>query len=366
MEMPPDKLVAQLAANPPASLYLIAGPESLLVIEAADAVRKAARQAGSTERLIFEVAASDARASAASGHTDKGKDKHTIWSEIEAALNAPSLFSPCRLIEIRLPTGRPGTEGAKFLERLAKQPPRGDIVMVLADEWSSKHGGNWSKAIQANGVLTIAWAKKPNELPGWLAQRLRSRGLNMDADAIRVIADRVDGNLLAAAQEVDKLSLLLGTTDTTLTAHQIRALVADLARFDVFRLLEAAWNGQGAQTLRMLEGLRQEGEVIPALMGMVVSELKTTAALSEAATSGSLDRVFNERRVWPGKQAMYRRALERHNYRRWQRFLVEAGNIDRASKGRAAGDAWVQLQRLLVAIAAQGGIGLLRGGAAAA
>jgi hypothetical protein len=173
-----------------------------------------------------------------------------------------------------------------------------------------------------------------------------------------------DGRVLFAVPWMG--STLLGTTDTTLTADQIRALVADLARFDVFRLLEAAWNGQGAQTLRMLEGLRQEGEVIPALMGMVVSELKTTTALSEAATSGSLDRVFNERRVWPGKQAMYRRALERHNYRRWQRFLVEAGNIDRASKGRAAGDAWVQLQRLLVAIAVPGGIGLLRGGAAAA
>ncbi|MEF2148198.1 DNA polymerase III subunit delta [Aquilutibacter rugosus] len=357
MEMPPDKLVAQLAANPPASLYLIAGPEALLVIEAADAVRKAARQAGSTERVIFEVTTAD---------TNKAKDTNSVWSEIEAALNAPSLFSPCRLIEIRLPTGRPGTEGGKFLERIAKQPPRGDIVMVLADEWSKRHEGNWTRAFEANGVVSVAWAKKPGDLPAWLGQRLRSRGLQLDPDAIRVIADRVDGNLLAAAQEVDKLCLLLGTTGTTLNAEQIRALVADLARFDVFRLLEAAWNGQGAQTLRMLEGLRQEGEVIPALMGMVIIELKITAALSAAAGSGSLDRAFSERRVWPAKQAMYRRALERHGYRRWQRFLVEAGKVDRASKGREVGDAWVHLQRLLVAIAAPGGIGLLRSEIAAA
>jgi DNA polymerase-3 subunit delta len=238
--------------------------------------------------------------------------------------------------------------------------------MVLADEWSKKHEGNWTRAFQASGVVSVAWPKKPDDLPAWLGQRLRSRGLKLDAEAIRVIADLIDGNLLAAAQEVDKLSLLLGSTEATLDAEQVRALVADLARFTVFRLTEAAWNGHGAQTLRMLEGMRQEGEVIPALMGMVVSELRTTAALSEAAASGSLEHAFKSRGVWPAKQAMYRRALERHGYRRWQRFLVEAGKVDRASKGREVGDAWVHLQRLLVAIAAPGGIGLLRSEIAAA
>ena len=349
METTAERLLAQLPREALRPAYLIAGSEALRVLEAADAVRAQARASGCDEREVFDADARD-----------------FDWNMVAASFGNFGLFSSHRLVEIRLPTGKPGKDGAAVINGFCADPPDGVTLLVVAGDWSRSHAGKWSEAIAAAGHVAIAWPVKPHELVDWVERRLRAKGVRADRDAVAQLAARVEGNLLAAAQEVDKLCLLLGTTGTTLNAEQIRALVADLARFDVFRLLEAAWNGQGAQTLRMLEGLRQEGEVIPALMGMVIIELKITAALSAAAGSGSLDRAFSERRVWPAKQAMYRRALERHGYRRWQRFLVEAGKVDRASKGREVGDAWVHLQRLLVAIAAPGGIGLLRSEIAAA
>lgn len=343
MELKPDQLVSRLADAAPDSLYLIAGPETLLVIEAADAVRRAAREHGCTEREVFEV--TNVRES-------KSEDRATVWTEIAGTINAPSLFSPRRLIEIRIPSGKPGTEGAKFLETLANDIPAGVIVMVLADEWSKKHAGKWSQAIEKNGTLSVAWQVKNHELSRWMSNRLRTRNLNLDPEALKVLVDLIDGNLLAAAQEVEKLALLTSGEPTTLDARQLRELVADLAKFDVFRLTETAWNGHGAQALRILNGLQAEGVAVPALMGFLVRELQTTATLAQAVADGStLQSLFRSLYIWEARQPMYKRALERHSAVRWQRFLVAAGRVDRASKGRETGDAWMHLQRLIAAIA---------------
>lgn len=344
MERTPEQLITQLATSAPEPIYCIAGPETLRVIEAADAVRSAARRHGCSEREIFEIAKSD-----------------DVWADIEATINAPSLFSPSRLIEIRMPSGKPGVKGAKFLEALAANVPSGVVVLILADDWSKKHGGKWSQNVQTNGVLSVAWSIKASELPNWLGTRLRSRQIQVDPEALRVLVDLVDGNLLAAAQEVEKLSLLTRGEPTTLDAAQMRAYVADLARFDVFRLTEAAWNGQGMQAIRILRGLQAEGVAVPALMGMLVLELRSTAALANALANGeNLAGLFKSHFIWPNKQPMYRRALERHSAGRWQRFLVMAGQVDRASKGRASGDAWLHLQRLIAAIASQRAVRMLQ------
>ncbi|MEO6249107.1 MAG: DNA polymerase III subunit delta, partial [Luteimonas sp.] len=180
--------------------------------------------------------------------------------------------------------------------------------------------------------------------------RLRSRGLSADRDAVTRLAERVEGNLLAAAQEIDKLALL--TDGSTLDATRMDALVADAARFDVFRLVDAALNGQGAQVARMLAGLRAEGGVVPALLGMVVMELQRAAALARVqARGGNLAAEFKTQRIWESKQAAYRRALPRHPPARWEQFGVAAGHVDRIAKGRASGDAWIALERLMLAIA---------------
>jgi DNA polymerase-3 subunit delta len=182
---------------------------------------------------------------------------------------------------------------------------------------------------------------------------LRRVGIRATPEAVACLAQRVEGNLLAAAQEVDKLRLLLAGREEVLDAARMEALVADSARFDVFRLMEAALNGQPAQVSRVLAALRAEGDAIPALMGMVVKELNTLATLAAAPNFAAACKSLG---IWESRQAGYRRALQRHPPERWQRLLLQAGAVDRIAKGRVrlgreATDAWLQLERLLLAVA---------------
>ena len=182
------------------------------------------------------------------------------------------------------------------------------------------------------------------------------------------LVERVEGNLLAAAQEIDKLALL--SDGQVIDLARMEACVADAARFDVFRLIDVALNGQAALAVRMLHGLRAEGEAVPALMGMLVMELQRAAALARVqARGGNLAAEFKAQRVWDAKQAVYRRALQRHDAARWERFVIEAGRVDRIAKGRSRpgeepADAWLALERLLLAVAEPRGARLLSGRAA--
>lgn len=344
MELGADRLAGQLANEPLRPVYLIAGSEPLLVLEAADAVRAAARAQGIPDREVHDM---------------EGRDAD--WDGLDASINAPSLFASRRLIEVRLPTGKPGAEGAKLISGFCAAPPPDVVLLVIAGEWSKSHAGKWSEAVARAGHLAIAWPVKPQELSGWIGQRLRSRGIKAAPDAVARLAQRVEGNLLAAAQEVDKLALLLQGQAEVLDVERMDALVADSARFDVFRLVDAALNGQAAQVSRVIAGLKAEGEAIPALMGMVVKELHTVAALARVRNFAA---ECKAQRIWPAKEAVYKRALSRHPPERWQRLLVEAGGVDRISKGRVrpgreSHDAWLQLERLLLAVADPGALRLL-------
>lgn len=344
MELGADRLAGQLANEPLRPVYLIAGSEPLLVLEAADAVRAAARAQGITDREVHDM---------------EGRDAD--WDGLDASINAPSLFASRRLVEVRLPTGKPGAEGAKLISGFCAAPPPDVVLLVIAGEWSKSHAGKWSEAVARTGHLAIAWPVKPHELSGWIGLRLRSRGIKAAPDAVARLAQRVEGNLLAAAQEVDKLALLLQGQPEVLDVERMDALVADSARFDVFRLVDAALNGQAAQVSRVIAGLKAEGEAIPALMGMVVKELNTVAALARARNFAA---ECKAQRIWPAKEAVYKRALSRHPPERWQRLLVEAGGVDRVSKGRVrpgreSHDAWLQLERLLLAVADPGALRLL-------
>lgn len=337
MELTPERLPAQLAAEPLRPAYLIAGPEPLRVLEAADAVRARAKETGFAEREVFAA---------------DGRDFD--WNTLDATFRAPSLFASQRLVELRLPTAKPGTEGAKVIADFCAQPPPDVALLVTGGEWSRQHGGKWSEAIGRIGHVVVANAIRPHELAGWIETRLRSRGVRADRDAVQRLAERVEGNLLAAAQEIDKLALL--ADGQALDAARMDALVADAARYDVFRLVDAALNGQPAQLSRMLAGLRAEGQAVFALMGMIVMELQRVAALARVQErGGNLAAEFKAQRVWDSKQAIYRRALQRHPAVRWERLLVEAGRVDRVAKGRPrsgeSSDAWQLLERLLLTAA---------------
>ncbi len=191
MELRPEQL-ANLPANQPLEpAYLIAGPETLRLVEAADAIRTRARADGITEREIFDVESRD-----------------FDWQQLASSFNAPSLFSSRRLIEIRLPGGKPGKEGSEVITRFCATPSSDVILLITCNEWSKAHHGKWTDAIARIGKIAIAWSIKPHELPDWITRRLHSKGLRANTDVIHQLSTRLEGNLLAAAQEIDKLALL--------------------------------------------------------------------------------------------------------------------------------------------------------------
>lgn len=332
MQLRADRFDAQLRAEPLKPIYLLAGDCPLRVLEAADALRARAREEGYSEREVLDV------------------DAQFDWGQLDAAMASLSLFASRRLFDLRLPKGKPGKEGSETLQRYCANPPPDTVLMITCQEWSKSHEGKWSDAIAQAGHVMTVWPLKPHELPDWLRSRLRSRGLTATPDAVDVLADRVEGNLLAAAQEIDKLALL--ATGQTLDERAMAHLVADSSRFDVFRLIDCALGGDASRVRQVLAGLKAEGEQVPGLLPMLSKEVLLLAQLADRVAGGAnLMQELRSARVWESKQALYKRALERHPAPRWELFVSLIGECDRIAKGRASGDAWLALERLLLSIA---------------
>lgn len=326
----PEILQRSLAGDTLAPVYLIAGAEHLLVIEAADAVRGRARDLGVTERVVLDA------------------DARFDWDELARAGASGSLFASRRLIEVRLPSGRPGRDGSAALIEYCQHAAPDNVLLITTADWSKAHETKWVKQVQKTGVFVPIWPLKREQLPAWVASRLHSRGVEAGRDVAALLAERCEGNLLAAAQEVDKLALLAAGQRIDLAA--LDSLVGDDARYDVFALVDAALAGDGSRALRIIAGLRAEGEQVPALTGWIINQLRALARL--AASGSGLDAAFRRERVWPTRQAMYRRVLRQSGADHWQACLAQAARIDAASKGRGDGDPWRELERLMVAIAA--------------
>lgn len=316
-----------LAAESLSPVYLLAG-EELLVLEAADALRAQARRLGYAERQVLDAGV------------------HFDWDELARSAAGMSLFATRRLLDLRLPTGRPGTEGAKAISEFCAHPPPDVSLLITAVEWSNKHEGAWTRQIDSAGCVVIFNAPRAHEWQGWIGARLASRGLSAVPEAIALLAERVEGNLLAAAQEIDKLAVLHG--QGAITAAEMEHLVADSARYDAFKLTDAALGGDGARALRILEGLHAEGEEIIALMGWLVSQLQLALRLANAR---DLSAQVRAERLWPAREQLFRKALRRAPREHWMHCLARAARIDRIAKGRETGDAWLEAQRLIAAIA---------------
>lgn len=315
-----------------APVQLVAGSEPLLVLEAADAIRAAARAQGYAEREVHDVGAS------------------FDWSAFEAGFSALSLFAQRRLVELRLPTGKPGKEGGAAISAFCDNPPPDTLLLIVAQEWSRQHEGAWSRAVEKVGRVQVFWPMKPGDLPGWLSNRLRRAGLTATPEALALLGERIEGNLLAAAQEIDKLALL--APGARLDLDTLERLVADSARFDVFGLAEAALSGDAQRALRVLAGLRAEGDQVPALLPWLASQLALVGELARAdAARRPLDAIFQQNRVFGPRQAALKRTLRRAGPNLWEALLAEVGQLDALAKGRGQGDAWVRLERLLLGIA---------------
>jgi len=236
----PDALAASLARGV-APLYLIHGEEMLLALEAVDQIRELAKQQGYLEREVLSV--------------ESGFD----WSLLSEAMSSVSLFASLKVLEVRIPNGKPGTEGAEALSRLARNLPPDTITLVVLPKIErQQQQSKWFQALEAAAVVVHAAAIDRVALPGWITRRLKSQGQSASAEVMGFFVDRVEGNLLAARQEIDKLALLYPEGELTLA--MLREAVANVARFDVFHLSESWLGGDGARAARMLEGLEAEGE----------------------------------------------------------------------------------------------------------
>lgn len=332
MKISGDSLPPQLARGL-SSIYLVSGDEPLLVNEAADAIRARARNEGFTERDLHVV--------------ERGFD----WQALLGDSRALSLFAQRKIIEIRLANPTPGDQGAAAIIELATQSSADNLVLIVTAKMDGRvQNSKWVSAIDKHGVIVQVWPVDLPKLPGWIRERLARHKLIADTAAAALLAERVEGNLLAAHQEVEKLALLLPpgpvTTEVVLDA------VADSARYDVLQLGEAAMRGATVRALRILDGLRGEGIDATLVLWAVNKDLQWIARAQYLMSRGqSADGAMNAIYVWRPRQTAMKQALSRLRPSTVRGLILDAERIDRSIKGAANFDPWVELEGLVARMA---------------
>lgn len=336
MQLRVDGLEGHLAKTI-APLYVISSDEHLLALEAADKIRRAARASGYSERDVLTV------------------ERNFKWGELLAANNEMSLFGDKKLIELRIPTGKPGKDGGAALQSYAKglSPDNLTLITLPKLDWQTAKAA-WVGALQQAAVYIEIPTIERAALPGWIGTRLAAQGQSADRQSLDFIADRVEGNLLAAHQEIQKLGLL--HEPGKLTFEQVHDAVLNVARYDVFKLSEAMLAGDPARLVRMLEGLKGEGEALPLVLWAVAEEIRTLLKLKAAMAQGRpLGALLKEYRIWGPKERMMDPALRRISLATLEQALQDAAQVDKMIKGlRAkafAGDAWDAMLQLALKVA---------------
>jgi DNA polymerase-3 subunit delta len=332
MQIQPDQLESRLRGEL-ASVYFISGDEPLRVTEAADAVRTRARAAGFDEWEVLSVTA--------------GFD----WNSLAAAAGNLSLFSSRRVIDLRMPGGKPGEAGAKALRAYAEAPPEDTLLLITSGKLEpAARKSRWVEALDRAGAVVFVWPLDSRQLPAWVRTRLQRRGLQPTPEAAALLAERVEGNLLACVQEIEKLYLLLGAGPVDVRA--IANVVADSARFDVYDLVDTALAGDGARSVRILNGLQGEGVASAVVLWALVRDLRQLAAMAQLLAGGQpLASVLSRFRVWQSRTTAFSRALQRLPGAACHRLLRHCALIDRVIKGQAAGNAWDELLQLTLWLA---------------
>jgi DNA polymerase-3 subunit delta len=327
-----DNLAASLARQLQ-TIYLVSGDEPLLVNEAADAIRATARKQGFEERELHVV--------------ERGFD----WQGLIANSRSMSLFAQRKIVEIRMANAAPGEQGADAIVELAGEPSPDTLVLIITAKLDGRtQSSRWVSAVEKNGVLVQVWPIDLPRLPAWIRERLGRHKLQADPAAASLLAERVEGNLLAAHQEIEKLALLL--PPGPISAETVLDAVADSARFDVLQLGEAAMRGQTARALRILEGLRGE-DVEPTLVLWAVNkDLQWIARARGLMRRGqSAESAMNALYVWRPRQNAMGQALSRMNGHTLRNLLLDAERVDRTIKGVEKGDPWLALERLVARLA---------------
>ena len=320
-----------------APLYVITSDEHLLALEAADKIRRAARAQGYSEREVLSV------------------ERNFKWGELLAANQAMSLFGDKKLIELRIPSGKPGKDGGAALQAYAKDLSPDNLTLITLPklDWQTQKA-TWVAALQQAAVYIDIPNIERNALPGWIANRLAAQGQSAERASLDFIADRVEGNLLAAHQEIQKLGLL--HEPGKLAHEQVQDAVLNVARYDVFKLSEAMLSGDTARLIRMLEGLKGEGEALPLVLWAVSEEIRTLLKLKAGMAQGRpLPALLKEYRIWGPRERLMEPALRRISLPTLEAAMQQAAQVDRMVKGlRAkafAGDQWDAMLQLALRVA---------------
>jgi len=336
MQLRPEALDGQLAKGL-APLYVITSDEHLLALEAADKIRSKARTQGYSERDVLTV------------------ERTFKWGELLAANQAMSLFGDKKLIELRIPGGKPGKDGSAALQSYARDlnPDNLTLITLPKLDWQTAKA-SWVAALQQAAVYIEIPNVERTALPGWIGMRLSAQNQSADRTSLDFIADRVEGNLLAAHQEILKLGLLY--EPGKLSFEQVQDAVLNVARYDVFKLSEAMLAGDPARLVRMLEGLKGEGEALPLVLWAVSEEIRTLLKLKSGMAQGRpLGALMKEYRIWGPRERMMEPALRRISLPTLEAAMQQAAQVDRMVKGlrakQFAGDAWDAMLQLALRVA---------------
>ena len=329
MRLKPEQL-AQHLQKELKPLYIVSGDEPLLEQEICDQIRAICKSQGFDEREVHHVEA------------------NFKWNDLLESANALSLFSSRKIMEIRIENGKPGDQGSKALMALFDNPnPDTIVLLVLPKIDKAATNSKWFKTLDKIGVFIQHWPIERNQLPGWLANRLRQQGMKADRDALALLADRTDGNLLAGAQEIEKLKML-GLEQ--ITASHIESAVGDASRFDVFALSESAFKGDTARSLHILETLQGEGLHALQPLAILTNDIRQLLSFMSLVKNGMADdKALQQLKVfWPKKQQQIKGAARRLSSQAVQECLAICKQVDLSSKNLIQDDPWRLLSTLVI------------------
>ena len=314
-------------------VYVISGDEPLLAQESADAVRLAARNKGFSGREVFH-----------------GEGKFD-WGQLHNEANALSLFAEKKIIEIRISNGKPGDKGSKALCELCANPSPDNLLLVILPKLErSAQNSKWVKALEAVGAHIQVWPVTGDQLPRWIKQRLLESNITANQQAVEILAERVEGNLLAAVQEIEKLKLL--AIEGKIDAIMMSSVVADSARYNLFEFVDKVLAGDAQSAARSLRGLHNEGTDVIHLLWAITRELRILIKASEQISRGeNRDWALKNAGVWEKRLPFFRTAIQRCSPAHLRMLLYQAGAIDRGIKGMRKADIWDELTTLVLSLA---------------
>jgi len=335
LKLYPDKLSAHLQQKT-APVYFLHGDEPLQIMELGDQMRAHARDTGFDERQVFYA------------------NEDADWTSFREAADSMSLFAERRLIEVRFPTGKPGRVGGEQLKAYC-QNPAPDVLLLITSTKLDRGGKSsaWFKAIDKAGVTIEVYPVAAKDLPRWLTARFKQHGMKADSAALELISERVEGNLLAAAQEVERLALL--HPGAVLSPDDVLAAVSDSSRYSINDLASAALAGDAARSVRIVRGLKEEAIAPVLVLWALSSEIRSAARAAEAiAERVPEDKALKAAGVWSSRVAPLKVALKRHSVASWLHMLHQTAEIDRMVKGQEPGDVWDAFTALSACLAGNG------------